>query len=143
MKIFVDTNVLLDTIVPRQDKSLKLSSGLFLSLRDQKDYELCVSTISLSTCAFYLKDNLESISKIKILTKGLTILDTLSSDFTSALSSGEKDIEDAMQFSVASRSKCDLIATRDKSGFLKSPVPFMTPSEILSRIEVIPQKNLK
>jgi len=134
MRIFVDTNVLLDTIVPREDASIKITSGLLLSLRDQKDYELCVSTISMATCAFYLKDNNKSVAKIKNLTKGLTILDTLASDFSSALSSGEKDIEDAIQFSVASRCKCDLIATRDKHGFLKSPVPFMTPAEILSKI---------
>jgi len=135
MRIFVDTNVLLDTIIPREDVSLKLSSGLLLSLRDQKDYELCVSTISMATCAFFLKDNSESIAKLKILTKGLTILDTLSSDFLSALSSGEKDIEDAMQFCVAARNRCDLIATRDKHGFLKSPVPSMTPVDILSQIQ--------
>jgi len=134
MRIFVDTNVLLDIIVPREDASLKIASGLFLSLKDQKDYELCVSTVSLATCAFYLKDNRESVSKMKILIKGLTIFDTLSTDFLSALSSGEKDIEDAMQFCVAARNQCDLIATRDKHGFLKSPVPFMTPSEILSHI---------
>jgi len=135
MRIFVDTNVLLDTIVPRHDVSLKITSGLLLSLRDERDYELCVSTISLATCSFYLKDNNESVSKMKSLTKGLTVLDTLSSDFFYALSSGEKDIEDAMQFAVASRSNCDLIATRDKHGFLKSPIPFMTPGDILSQIE--------
>jgi len=134
MRIFVDTNVLLDVIVPREDASLKITSGLFLNLRDQKGYELCVSTISMATCAFYLKGNMESVSKMKVLTKGLTILDTLSSDFQTALSFGEKDIEDAMQFCVAARSRCDLIATRDKHGFLRSPVPFMTPADILSHI---------
>lgn len=131
MRIFVDTNVLLDTIVPRRDVSLKKSSGLFLSLRNRKDYELCVSVLSMATCAFYLKENSQAVLKMKALTKGLTVLDTLSSDFTSALASGEKDIEDAIQFSVASRSGCDLIATRDRCGFVKSPVPFMTPTEIL------------
>lgn len=134
MRIFVDTNVLLDTIVPRQNQSLKITSGLFLSLRDQKEYELCVSTLSLATCAFYLKDTSEATKKMKALVKGLTVLDTLSSDFYDALASGEKDIEDAMQFSVASRTQCDLIATRDKKGFKKSLVPFMTPSEILAEL---------
>lgn len=134
MRIFVDTNVLLDIIIPREDSTLKITSGLFLSLRDQKDYELCVSTVSMATCAFYLKDNKESVSKMRILTKGLTILDTLACDFSSALSYEQKDIEDAIQFSVASRYKCDLIATRDKHGFRKSPVPFMTPNMILSKI---------
>jgi len=135
MRIFVDTNVLLDTIVPREDASLKITSGLLLSLRDQKDYELCVSTVSMATCAFFLKNSSESVSKMKLLTKGLTILDTLSTDFFCALSSGEKDIEDAMQFCVAARTGCDLIATRDKHGFMKPPVPFMTPADILSHIQ--------
>lgn len=134
MRIFVDTNVLLDTITPRKDTSLKISSGLLLSLRNEKDYELCVSTISLATCAFYLKENSETVSKMKCLIKGLTILDTLSSDFLNALSTEERDIEDAIQFTVASRNRCDLIATRDRRGFLKSPVPFMTPDEIISHL---------
>jgi len=74
MRIFVDTNVLLDTIVPREDASLKITSGLLLSLRDQKDYELCVSTVSMATCAFFLKDSSESVSKMKLLTKEILFL---------------------------------------------------------------------
>lgn len=134
MKIFVDTNVLIDVLVPRQDRSLSFTSGLFLSLRDKKGYELCVSTKSMATCAFFLKDKEDSATKLKSLIRGITVLDTLASDFTAALSTGEKDIEDAMQFSIAERSSCDLIATRDKHGFLQSPIPFMTPDSILSQI---------
>lgn len=48
MRIFVDTNVLLDTIVPRQDASLKITSGMLLSLRNSKDYGLCVFTVSVT-----------------------------------------------------------------------------------------------
>ena len=134
MKIFVDTNILIDVLVPRQDKSLSFTSSLFLSLRDKKGYELCVSTISMATCAYFLKDKEGSAAKLKSLIKGITVLDTLASDFADALSAGENDIEDAMQFSVASSNKCDLIVTRDKHGFLKSPVPFMTPDSVLSQI---------
>lgn len=134
MKIFVDTNVLLDTILPRKDRTFTENSALFLELRHTKEYELCVSTISLATIAFYLKEKQDSIKRMKTLMKGITILDTLASDFSTALQSGQPDIEDAMQFSVAATNKCDLIATRDKTGFLKSPIKFMTPEEILLQI---------
>lgn len=135
MKIFVDTNVLLDTILPRKDRSFTENSALFLELRHTKEYELCVSTISLATIAFYLKERQDSIKRMKILTKGMTILDTLASDFSAALQVNQPDIEDAMQFSVAATNRCDLIATRDKTGFLKSPIKFMTPEEILLQIQ--------
>lgn len=134
MKIFVDTNVLLDTILPRKDRTFTENSALFLELRHTKEYELCVSTISLATIAFYLKEKQDSIKRMKTLMKGITILGTLASDFSTALQSGQPDIEDAMQFSVAATNKCDLIATRDKTGFLKSPIKFMTPEEILLQI---------
>lgn len=135
MKIFVDTNVLLDTILPRKDRSFTENSALFLELRHTKEYELCVSTVSLATIAFYLKERQDSIKRMKILTKGMTILDTLASDFSAALQVNQPDIEDAMQFSVAATNRCDLIATRDKTGFLKSPIKFMTPEEILLQIQ--------
>lgn len=136
MKIFVDTNVLLDTIVPRQNRQFTVDSGLFLSLRDTKDYELCVSTLSLATCAFYLRDKEGVHRRMKLLTDRMTILDTRASDFQSAMASGENDVEDAMQFSVAASNNCDLIVTRDKLGFRKSPVPFMTPDEVLNRLQI-------
>lgn len=92
MKIFVDTNVLLDTILPRKDRTFTENSALFLELRHTKEYELCVSTISLATIAFYLKERQDSIKRIKTLMKGITILDTLASDFSTALQSNQPDI---------------------------------------------------
>lgn len=134
MKIFVDTNILLDTILPRKDKSFTENSALFLELRDKEGYELCVSTISMATIAFYLKDRADSVQRLRMLTKHMTILDTKAVDFQTALAAEQSDIEDAMQFCVAKSNDCDLIVTRDKTGFIKSPVVFMTPEEVLSLI---------
>lgn len=134
MKIFVDTNILLDTILPRKDKSFTENSALFLELRCVDGYELCVSTISMATIAFYLKDRADSAQRLRVLTKHMTILDTKATDFKAALDINQSDVEDAMQFCVASSNGCNLIVTRDKSGFVKSPITFMTPEKVLSLI---------
>lgn len=51
---------------------------------------------------------------MKDLIKNMTILDAPASDFMSSLESGETDIEDSMQFTIAANNGCDLIVTRDK-----------------------------
>lgn len=136
MKIFVDTNILLDTILPRKEKSFTENSALFLELRNREGYELCASTISMATVAFYLKDRADSGQRLLTLTKNITILDTKATDFKAALHTNQKDIEDAMQFCVAGSNGCDLIVTRDKTGFVNSPIEHMTPEKVLAMIQV-------
>lgn len=135
MKIFVDTNILLDILIPRKDRSYTENSAVFLELRNKTGYELCVSTISMATCSYFLKDREDSVKRLRLLTKNLTILDTLASDFLTALKAKQPDIEDAMQLSVAASNHCDLIVTRDKTGFANSPVPYMTPESVLSIVQ--------
>lgn len=135
MKIFVDTNILLDILVQRKNKSFTENSALFLELRKQTGYELCVSTISMATCSYFLKDRDDSAERLRLLTKDLTVLDTLALDFQAALKTNQPDIEDAMQFSVAASNHCDLIVTRDKTGFTNSPISYLTPEAVLSQVQ--------
>ena len=45
----------------------------------------------------------------------------------------DKDKEDVLQFLSARSVDADIIVSRDKKGFLNSPVPVFTPQEYLVR----------
>ena len=47
---------------------------------------------------------------------------------------GGSDYEDDLQIEAATDTRLDAIVTRDPRGFVGSPVPVLTPSELLARL---------
>jgi len=56
-------------------------------------------------------------------------------DVNFAMNSNIPDKEDAMQISCAERGDCEIILTRDSKHFSESPIPVLSPSDFLSRIQ--------
>lgn len=136
MKVFLDTNVLLDALVRRDNPQFTDDASLILELGYDGVCDLCMSVLSVPTIAYVLK-SLSPAQKQRILrdlSAIVTLLPSLPDHISAVLENPVPDIEDALQLQSALQGSCDLILTRDPSGFAASALPVLTPSAFLSRI---------
>ena len=135
MKLFLDTNVMLDFLGERDP--FYMSAAKIATLADKRKLKIVVSAISYTTISYFLTkyDGLEKMKtklrKFKVISEiceldALIIEKGLNSDFP--------DFEDSLQYYSALRTECDIIITRNGKDFKKSQIPVMTPDEFLSSI---------
>ena len=131
MKVFYDSNVVLDVLLNRTDFLTDSFAALkFSETRKVKGYISVVSTTDI----FYLvnrnlKDTQQSIEKMRVL---FSIVDIAKADkkiALNALNSGWKDFEDAVQYSVAKKIRAKYIITRNQKDYLKSDIQVVSPKE--------------
>lgn len=136
MKIFIDTNVLADTMVIREESLFSIDAVNLMSAFNDLEVTLYASVISIPTLAYLIKGVATEIKKnnLKQLLKNIYILPSHSKHVDYALNSKWRDIEDAMQYACAIENGCDLIITRNLNDFAESTIPIMTPSEFLAEI---------
>ena len=136
MRAFLDTNVLLDTIVERDNRQFSEDAAIILELGKSGTLELCMSILSVPTIAYVLK-NMNGARKkaiIQDLSSIIEVLPALPEHVHEMLESPLSDIEDALQLLSAKEGRCELIVTRDTGDFAQSDIPAITPENLLSRI---------
>ena len=136
MRAFLDTNVLLDTIVERDNRQFSEDAAIILELGKNGTLELCMSILSVPTIAYVLK-NMNGARKkaiIQDLSSIIEVLPALPEHVHEMLESPLSDIEDALQLLSAKEGRCELIVTRDTGDFAQSDIPAITPENLLSRI---------
>ena len=132
MKLFLDTNVLID-VVARREPFFR-SSCRVLSLCTRGGHEGLVADFTFCTIAYVLRKetNVEEVRKpmqslgqmLKVMPVGPLIIADAIANFTS-------DFEDEVQRLCAENNGADVIITRDKDGFANVSIPVMTPTEFL------------
>ena len=133
MKVFYDSNVVLDVLLNRSDFIFESMAALkFSELRKVKGF---ISIVSI-TDIFYLlkknlKDNQAAIEKMKTLLSVVNIAKADKKIAFHALNSGWSDFEDAVQYSVAKKIKAKYIVTRNKKDFSNSNITVVSPAEFL------------
>jgi len=132
MRLFLDTNVMLDFLGEREP--FYISSAKIATLADKRKLKINVSALSFATVSYFLtkyeglKKTKDKLRKFKVITEiceldELIIEKGLNSDFS--------DFEDSLQYYSALRAECDIIITRNGKDFKKSQIPVMTPDEFL------------
>ena len=134
MKVFLDTNVLVDYLNKREPFFEDAASIIGICLSGQVKGVL--SALSVVNAAYimrkaYTKDSL--MAKMEWLATAFEISPINRQTIHDALTSRAADFEDAVQCFSAVQSRSDLILTRDKSGFNSLVLPVMTPAEFLAR----------
>ncbi len=136
MRVLIDTNILLDFLLQRepffQDAEL---------LFDAIDSGLVVGNVTATTLTdiFYIaQKHTRSIEQARqavaeILT-AMTICPVDRAVLESAFNSGLTDFEDAVQIFCAVAQGLDAILTRDKRGFVSSPVPVLSIGALLQQL---------
>ena len=136
MRVFLDANVLLDSILERENPQFFEDAATILDMGRDGTLKLYMSILSVPTIAYVIK-NVNSTGKraiIQILTSIVEVLPALPEHVPEMLESPLQDIEDALQLLSARSGGCELIVTRDVEGFRLSEIPVITPADLLSRI---------
>lgn len=133
MRVFLDTNIMIDLIIKRQPFFTEVAE--IVTIAEKNKIELFTSSLSFVN-TFYVASKvnpkelvLETLKKFRIICD-VTIIDELNID--KSLISDFEDFEDAVQYNSALYHNCNYILTRDKKGFEKSKIVVMTPSEFLA-----------
>lgn len=136
MRVFLDTNILLDTLVVRDNPQFAKNAATILSLGENGTLELCMSALSIPTIAYVLKNMSSSVKKtiIRDLVDIIEVLPSLPEHVTNMLAGQMSDIEDALQVQSAVEGKCNVIVTRNIHDFRLSEIPAIAPDDLLDRI---------
>lgn len=135
MNVFLDTNVLIDILVRRDDESMNrdsvqaISNALFLGM----DLKACA--VSFATLNYILKKlppaaRKEKITKL-IQATGLEVLPATEGQVKAALEGKFDDLDDAMQNACAQDNGCEIILTRNVSDFRESDLCVFSPKEFV------------
>ena len=136
MKVFLDTNILLDVLVERDNKEFTENATTILELGSNRVLDLYMSVLSVTTIAYVLRHMTATKKKdiIKDLISIVKVLPSLPEHVDNVLECQMNDIEDAMQVQSAIEGQCDIIVTRNISDFKDAGLPVISPNEFLKRI---------
>jgi len=135
MRLFLDTNVVLDLLGER--KPFYESIAKIATLADKGQITLVVSALSYSTVNYILMkhENREKVigklQKFKVISEICSLDEVI---IEKGLNSKFKDFEDALQYFSALKNGCNIIITRNVKDFKESEIPVMTPAEYLTTI---------
>ena len=133
MKLFLDTNIVIDVIANREP--FVEDSRIILNLCETSKVEGIISALTLCTISYVLRKFATSgmmRTKLRDLRNILTPIDLSVSLLDKAIASSITDFEDAVQFYTAAYSDADVIITRNIKHFPQDNIPVLTPTEFLA-----------
>jgi predicted nucleic acid-binding protein len=132
-KVLIDTDIILDFFFDR--KPFSESATRILTLCETRAIEGFITPVIVSNVYYLLRQTAKHeriIEKLTLLISFLGILLIDKTVITSALNSGFKDFEDALQnFSAEHASDIDVILTRNIKDYKGSKLSVMTPDDFL------------
>lgn len=134
MRVFIDTNVLIDFMAVRQP--YYHPAAVLFALAEMGELQLVYSSTTVANSFYILRKAYSSKQLAEAFEnqKGVVeISGVSSSDVYSALSARWNDGEDSIQCQSALSAKCDCILTRNTKDFELSTIPIMTPEEFLDK----------
>ena len=136
MKLFIDTNVVLDVLAQREPWFG--DSARLLARIEQGGATGHIAAHTLTPLHYLLARHLGQQKTAAVLIDLTTLLRVEPVDhlvLQQALALGWRDFEDAVQAVAAARCQADYLVTRNPRDFKQSLVPAMTPSEFLAMPE--------
>ena len=132
MNLFLDTNVLLDMFLDRDNGS---SYNLFKKIINEDNYTAFINDITVINTHYILskystKEN--ALNSVKILHENCKLVPANENIIDSAISSDFLDFEDAIQYYCAKQIHSDYIITRNIKDFLHSKITVINSDDWLS-----------
>lgn len=134
MKVFLDTNVIIDVLAAREP--FFRDSQRVVDYCERHPESGFLSSLTFCTAVYVLRKSVgkdELPNKLKTLRKIFDVLPVTKGSVDWAIDSQMPDFEDAMQYECALVAEMDVIVTRDKSGFADAEIPVLTPTEFVSK----------
>jgi predicted nucleic acid-binding protein len=135
IKIFVDSDVLLDVLLKRPQ--FMLDAMNILALADNKNsFRLMTSAVAFVNAHYFLDkyDRQNKFHHLKGLRPNVSIVNVDEKIIDLALKKGNNDFEDTVQYFAAISAGADVIITRNKKDYIQSDIPVLTPSEFLNTL---------
>lgn len=132
MKLFIDTNIVIDVIAAREP--FVEDSRAILNLCETGKAEGIVSVLTFCTISYVLRKYATPGTmriKLRDLRNLLIPVELSVSLLDKAIASSITDFEDAVQFYTAAYSEADYIITRDIKHFQQKEVSVLTPTAFL------------
>ncbi len=134
MKVFLDTNVVID-FMGKREGFFDDAAAIFAMIEDKK-VNATTSALTIVNCAYILKKAFSTdimLEKVEALCQMLNVTPIDRSQLMNAVQLKPYDYEDAVQYLSALPYRPDVIVTRDKQGFNKFDILVMTPAEFVNR----------
>ncbi|MBI1870638.1 MAG: PIN domain-containing protein [Chlamydiae bacterium] len=136
-KIFIDTDIFLDTILDRKPHS-EFSNELISSCeRNEIDgYTSCLIVANIYYILNKISNHrkaIEAVTKIRSLIKILPLTDK---EISESIHSEFDDFEDGVQYFIAMSHRMDCVITRNTKDFRKSNISVLTPKEFLQTLKM-------
>ena len=136
--ILIDSDVILDSLFDRQP--FAEYSTAILSMCESEEIHGFLTPLIYSNVYYLLRQTAKHDKVIEKLKQLLAITDVLQMDrgvVETALNSGFKDFEDALQnFSAVNNSKIDLIITRNIKDYKSSELAVFTPETYIKSKDI-------
>ncbi len=137
MRAYVDTNILVDLVLSRQE-FLPDAQRVF-AIGYAGEAQLVVSALSFVNTVYlgrkYKFPMDDVLSKLRMIADFVDVADLSGHNVVDMLNSGWRDYEDATQHRSAIDEQADCIVTRNKKDFKASTLPVLTPLEFFNRID--------
>ena len=132
MRVFIDTNILIDFVANREGFSEDADKLFALGVTGA--IKLMTSALSYVTTMYVAhKYEYQNIKKTLLAVSNFVdVLDLQGNTVIEMLSSDWKDYEDAAQNATALQAESDCIVTRNRKDFSNSFLPVYTPVELLN-----------
>ena len=129
-KIFIDTNILLDVIL-RREEFYKRSAEVWADSESGK-VQGYISAISLNNMHYVMRKFVApdaALEYVRLVLNVFSVVPLDESILRLAVDFPQKDFEDAIQMFSAIQIKADCIVTRDRSHFPGNYMPVVSPEE--------------
>lgn len=138
MKVFLDTNIILDLLLERDGWK---QSAKILSLQEKGALTICASVLTMVNVAYVYRKTVGedmAVVNLKYLSAFMEVLPMDYAMLDAAIMASGRDFEDTLQAIVAASARCDAIVTRNVKDFAKikshnltippafDPISFMT-----------------
>jgi predicted nucleic acid-binding protein len=135
MRAQLDTNVILDALLARPP----WAADALEILRAHQDgrVDCSLTTHAIATMHFIgrkIVGSAQALADVRFCLRTFEIHEVNRRDVEEAAKLPGKDLEDNLQIAVALRSGVDVIVTRDAKGFVASPVPVLSPADLVARL---------
>lgn len=136
MKLFLDTNIMLDFLGERDP--FYLNAARIATLADKGKIEIVVSSLSYATVSYFLtkyegiEKTKEKLRKFKVISEICELDERI---IEKGLNSNFQDYEDSLQYYSALRKECDILITRNEKDFKLAEISVMNPDEFLTSLK--------
>jgi predicted nucleic acid-binding protein len=135
-RVLIDLNILVDALHMREPYFKE--SARVLAAAEEGYIEGWLAAHTVTTLFYLIAKDTSPAAAYRHLTRLLVFLRIAPVDgriIEQALALQSKDFEDAVQMMAGVRARLDYIVTRDRRGFQASPLPVLSPAELLALIK--------